>query len=83
MTTQTHKPPSRWPPARRTRLVEDLHRFVELHIPQERGQVLEEVNEQLRVHGPALQSSSSSTVRHLCTSKRNQLSEVLLLHTFC
>lgn len=79
--TQAHKQPSRRLPAWRTRLVEDLHRFVELHIPQERGQVLEEVNEQLRVHGPALQSSS--TVRHLCLSKRNQLSEVLLLHTFC
>lgn len=39
-------------------LVEDLHRFVELYIPQERGQVLEEINQQLCVHGPALQEKN-------------------------
>lgn len=36
-------------------LVEDLHRFVELNIPQERGQVLEEIDEQLGIHGPPLE----------------------------
>lgn len=40
-------------------LVEDLHRFVELYIPQERRQVLEEINEQLCVHGPTLQDNIS------------------------
>lgn len=40
-------------------LVENLHRFVELYIPQERGQVLEEINQQLRVHGPTLQDKVS------------------------
>lgn len=41
----------------RSYLIQYLHRFVELHVPQERCQVLEEVNEELCVHGPALQSS--------------------------
>lgn len=36
-------------------LVEDLHRLVELYIPQEWRQVLEEINEQLCIHGPTLQ----------------------------
>ena len=40
-------------------LVEDLHRFVELYIPQEWGQVLEEINQQLRIHGPTLQDKVS------------------------
>lgn len=40
-------------------LVEDLHRFVELYIPQEWRQVLEEINEQLCVHGPTLQDNIS------------------------
>lgn len=43
---------------RREHLVEDLHRFVELYIPQERGQVLEEINQQLCVHGPTLEDIS-------------------------
>lgn len=40
-------------------LVEDLHRFVELYIPQEWRQVLEEINEQLCIHGPTLQDNIS------------------------
>lgn len=40
-------------------LVEDLHRFVELDIPQERGQVLKEINQQLCVHGPTLEDISA------------------------
>lgn len=38
-------------------LVEDLHRFVELYVPQERGQILEKINQQLCVHGPTLEDS--------------------------
>lgn len=38
----------------RQHLIEDLHRFVELYIPQEWGQVLEEINQQLCIHGPTL-----------------------------
>ncbi len=40
-------------------LVEDLHRFVELYIPQEWGQVLEEIDQQLCVHGPTLEGNIS------------------------
>ena len=36
-------------------LVENLHRFVELYIPQEGRQVLEQVNQQLSIHGPTLE----------------------------
>lgn len=43
----------------RAHLVEDLHRFVELYIPQEWGQVLEEINQQLCVHRPTLQDNIS------------------------
>lgn len=41
-------------------LVEDLHRFVELYIPQEGGQILEEVNQQLSIHGPPLETHPPS-----------------------
>lgn len=47
-------------------LVEDLHRFVELDIPQERRQVLEEIDEQLRVHGPTLKDDNVESVKRLC-----------------
>lgn len=40
-------------------LVEDLHRFVELYVPQEGSQILKEVDQQLCVHGPTLKE-----VRH-------------------
>lgn len=43
----------------REHLVEDLHRFVELYIPQEWGQVLEEINQQLCIHGPTLEENIS------------------------
>lgn len=45
-----------------THLVENLHRFVELYIPQERGQVLEEINQQLCVHGPTLEDIMSNKI---------------------
>lgn len=41
-------------------LIEDLHRFVQLYIPQERCQVLEEINQQLCVHGPTLPDNTES-----------------------
>lgn len=41
-------------------LVEDLHRFDELYIPQERGEVLKEVDQQLCIHGPTLEDISPS-----------------------
>jgi len=44
-------------------LVEDLHRFVELYIPQEGGKVLEEINQQLRVHGPTLEDNISPFIQ--------------------
>lgn len=44
---------------RKEHLVEDLHRFVELDIPQERCQVLKEINKQLCVHGPTLEDNIS------------------------
>lgn len=40
-------------------LVENLHRFVELYIPQEGSQVLEQVNQQLRIHGPTLEDKNT------------------------
>lgn len=48
---------------KRKYLVEDLHRFVELYIPQERRQVLEEIDEQLRVHGPTLKDDDVECVK--------------------
>lgn len=48
-------------------LVEDLHRFVELYIPQEWCQVLEEINEQLCIHGPTLQDNMSPLRQNLKT----------------
>jgi len=50
-----------WVGLRRRRvayLVEDLHRFVELYIPQEGSQVFEQVNQQLRIHGPTLEDKT-------------------------
>lgn len=43
----------------RAHLIEDLHRFVELYIPQERGQVLKEIDQQLCVHRPTLERKQS------------------------
>lgn len=40
-------------------LVENLHRFVELYIPQEGGQVLEQINQQLSIHGPTLEDKEN------------------------
>lgn len=58
----------------REHLVEDLHRFVELYIPQKWGQVLEEINQQLCVHGPTLEDKISSLIKKtqlwgLCINK--------------
>lgn len=44
-------------------LVEDLHRFVELYVPQERGQVLEKINQQLCVHGPTLEDRFRTNIQ--------------------
>lgn len=52
-------------------LVEDLHRFVKLYIPQERGQVLEEINQQLCIHRPSLEDkqyvNETATLAAVCT----------------
>ena len=47
-------------------LVENLHRFVELYIPQEGGQVLEQVDQQLSIHGPTLEDKEIQLRLPLC-----------------
>ena len=54
-------------------LVENLHRFVELYIPQEGRQVLEQVNQQLSIHGPTLEDKEIQSRHHL---------RVRLIHLF-
>jgi len=79
----------------RAHLVEDLHRFVELYIPQEWGQVLEEIDQQLCVHRPTLEENISPLERNSQTTNmgkgniypstrlKSKSDGVLLLHTFC
>ena len=58
-------------------LVENLHRFVELYIPQEGGQVLEQVNQQLRIHGPTLEEQKKQQLEQpLCVG----LKPFILIH---
>lgn len=45
-----------------------MHRFVELYIPQEWRQVLEEINEQLCIHGPTLQDNISPLKQNFKTT---------------